>query len=83
VGLGLEAAQENGVKVMTRVLDHGGIFNEDLKPGHVFSEGDHRCCRPNGWGERGCDFLEQICVMVFSASSKIACLKDRHIAFSD
>ena len=60
VGLGLESAVQHGVKVMTRVLDHGGVFNDDLKPGHVFRQGDHRCYRPDGWVERGCASLEKI-----------------------
>ena len=53
VGLSLPAAAQHGVKVMTRVVDHGGVFHDDLKPGHVFRPGDHRAYRPAGWVEHG------------------------------
>ncbi|MDF1816944.1 MAG: aldo/keto reductase [Verrucomicrobiales bacterium] len=58
--IGLPAAKQHGVKIMTRVVDHGGIFNDELKPGHEFREGDHRSYRPAGWVERGCEFVEKI-----------------------
>ncbi len=58
--IGLPAARAHDIKVMTRVLDHGGIFFDDLKPGHRFREGDHRSYRPAGWVEHGCEFLEKI-----------------------
>ena len=60
VGLSLPAAKQHDIKVMTRVLDYGGIFTDDLKPGHEFRPGDHRTYRPDGWVERGCEFLEKI-----------------------
>ena len=60
VGLSLPAAKQHNIKVMTRVLDYGGIFTDDLKPGHEFRPGDHRTYRPDGWVERGCEFLEKI-----------------------
>ncbi len=60
VGLGLSAAAQHDVRVITRVLDYGGIFTDDLRPGHEFRPGDHRCYRPEGWVERGCDFLDKI-----------------------
>jgi aryl-alcohol dehydrogenase-like predicted oxidoreductase len=49
----LPAAQKNGVKIITRVVDHGGIFHDDVKPGHQFGERDHRSFRPPGWVEAG------------------------------
>jgi len=58
--IGLPSAKAHDIKVMTRVLDHGGIFYDDLKPGHRFRDGDHRSYRPTGWVEHGCEFLEKI-----------------------
>ena len=51
--LALPAAAAHGVKVMTRVLDHGGVFWDDVRPGHRFPPGDHRTFRPPGWVEAG------------------------------
>jgi len=34
-------------------VDHGGIFHDDVKPGHVFGTRDHRTFRPAGWVEAG------------------------------
>lgn len=54
VGLTLPACEQHGVKVMTRVVDHGGVFHGDLGlPGHVFKPGDHRTYRPEGWVQHG------------------------------
>ena len=54
VGLTLPACEQNNVKVMTRVVDHGGVFHGDLLlPGHEFKSGDHRTYRPEGWVEHG------------------------------
>jgi len=39
--LGLPACADNGTKVIARVVDHGGIFHGDVKPGHQFREHDH------------------------------------------
>jgi aryl-alcohol dehydrogenase-like predicted oxidoreductase len=54
VGLTLPACQQHGVKVMTRVADHGGVFHDDLgREGHQFKPGDHRTYRPEGWVQHG------------------------------
>lgn len=54
VGLTLPACENHGVKVMTRVVDYGGVFHGDLGlPGHQFKSGDHRTYRPEGWVGRG------------------------------
>ena len=54
VGLTLPICQRQGVKVMTRVVDYGGVFHDDLGGAeHVFKPGDHRTYRPDGWVERG------------------------------
>ncbi|MBK1881336.1 aldo/keto reductase [Luteolibacter pohnpeiensis] len=51
--LALPACEKYGVKVMTRVVDYGGVFHGDLKPGHSFKPGDHRAYRAQGWVEEG------------------------------
>ncbi len=52
-GLCLPAAVKHDVKIITRVVDHGGLFHDDVKPGHKFGEWDHRTYRPKGWVETG------------------------------
>ncbi len=56
----LEAAQRHGVKVITRVVDYGGLFWGDLRPGMELAQGDHRAFRPEGWVEAGLEKLERI-----------------------
>jgi aryl-alcohol dehydrogenase-like predicted oxidoreductase len=56
----LPAAEKHGVDVITRVVDYGGIFHDDVEPEHVFAEHDHRTFRPEGWIERGRERLEQM-----------------------
>ena len=46
------------MKLITRVVDHGGIFHDDVKPGHQFGERDHRAFRPAGWVELGSKKLD-------------------------
>ncbi len=49
----LPAAIKNNVSIITRVVDHGGLFHDDVKPGHKFGAQDHRAFRPAGWVEAG------------------------------
>lgn len=49
----LPAAREFNVDIITRVVDYGGVFHDDVKPGHTFGERDHRTFRPAGWVEAG------------------------------
>jgi len=56
----LEAAARNGVAVITRVVDYGGLFWDDLLPGAELPEGDHRAFRPAGWIEAGREKLERM-----------------------
>jgi aryl-alcohol dehydrogenase-like predicted oxidoreductase len=49
----LPAAERHGVKVITRVVDYGGLFHDDVLPGHEFPRSDHRGFRPAGWVEAG------------------------------
>lgn len=59
-GLVLPAARDHGVKILTRVVDYGGVFHDTLQPGHEFRPGDHRAYRPEGWVERGCAQREKM-----------------------
>ncbi len=54
----LDAARANGVDVITRVVDYGGMFHDDVLPGHAFAEYDHRKFRPQGWVQAGRAKLE-------------------------
>ena len=47
----LPAALKHGIDLLTRVVDYGGIFHDDVKPGHKFGTHDHRAFRPAGWVE--------------------------------
>jgi aryl-alcohol dehydrogenase-like predicted oxidoreductase len=54
----LDAAVRHDVKVLTRVVDYGGLFWGDLKPGTELTRTDHRSFRPAGWIEAGAAKLE-------------------------
>jgi aryl-alcohol dehydrogenase-like predicted oxidoreductase len=56
----LEAAASSQVKVITRVVDYGGLFWDDLLPGAELPAGDHRSFRPDGWIEEGRAKLERL-----------------------
>jgi aryl-alcohol dehydrogenase-like predicted oxidoreductase len=56
----LDAAERHGVKVITRVVDYGGLFWGDLRPGMELTKGDHRAFRPDGWIEAGLERLEPV-----------------------
>ncbi|MGE5282866.1 MAG: aldo/keto reductase [Chloroflexota bacterium] len=56
----LDAAERHGVKVITRVVDYGGLFWGDLRPGMELARGDHRAFRPEGWIEAGLEKLERV-----------------------
>lgn len=58
--LALDAARRNDVKVITRVVDYGGLFHDDVLPGHAFPRTDHRGFRPAGWVEAGHAKLERM-----------------------
>jgi aryl-alcohol dehydrogenase-like predicted oxidoreductase len=49
----LDAARHHDVALITRVVDYGGLFHDDVLPGHAFPRHDHRGFRPDGWVERG------------------------------
>src|SRR6202163_2837628 len=56
----LEAAAAHDVSLITRVVDYGGLFHDDVLPGHVFAEHDHRRFRPDGWVKAGREKLERM-----------------------
>jgi aryl-alcohol dehydrogenase-like predicted oxidoreductase len=56
----LDAAAAAGVKVITRVVDYGGLFFDDVLPGQELAPHDHRSFRPAGWIEQGRERLERM-----------------------
>ena len=58
--LALDAAARHEVGVITRVVDYGGLFHDDVLPGHEFGRGDHRGFRPAGWVEAGREKLDAL-----------------------
>lgn len=56
----LSAAVHHNVSLITRVVDYGGLFHDDVRPGHKFGTQDHRAFRPAGWVEAGCEKLERM-----------------------
>lgn len=56
----LPAAEKFDVKLITRVVDYGGLFHDDVKPGHKFGAQDHRAFRPAGWVEAGNEKMDKL-----------------------
>jgi aryl-alcohol dehydrogenase-like predicted oxidoreductase len=56
--LGAAAAAE--VMVITRVVDYGGLFFDDVRAGQEMLPHDHRSFRPAGWIEEGRARLESL-----------------------
>ena len=56
----LDGARHHGVDLITRVVDYGGLFHDDVLPGHAFPRHDHRGFRPEGWVERGHERIERM-----------------------
>jgi aryl-alcohol dehydrogenase-like predicted oxidoreductase len=56
----LDAAAKAGVSVITRVVDYGGLFFDDVLPGQQLLPSDHRGFRPAGWIEAGCERLDSM-----------------------
>jgi aryl-alcohol dehydrogenase-like predicted oxidoreductase len=54
----LDAAAAHDVSLVARVVDYGGIFHDDVLPGHTFADYDHRKFRPEGWVRAGREKLE-------------------------
>ncbi len=49
----LTAAEAHDINVMTRGVDYGGLFHDDLRSGHTFGSGDPRSRRSPTWLEDG------------------------------
>jgi aryl-alcohol dehydrogenase-like predicted oxidoreductase len=56
----LAAAARHDVRLITRVVDYGGLFWDDVRPGHEFAPRDHRTFRPEGWVQAGNEKLERL-----------------------
>jgi aryl-alcohol dehydrogenase-like predicted oxidoreductase len=56
----LDAAARHEVRVLTRVVDYGGLFWGDVRPGMEMAKHDHRAFRPEGWVEAGLEKLTQL-----------------------
>ncbi len=54
----LGAAADHRVRVITRVVDYGGLLFDDVHAGAELARGDHRGFRPAGWIEGGRARLE-------------------------
>jgi aryl-alcohol dehydrogenase-like predicted oxidoreductase len=58
--LSLGAAEQQGVRVITRVVDYGGLFWGDVTPETELPQGDHRSFRPEGWVAEGLAKLDRL-----------------------
>jgi aryl-alcohol dehydrogenase-like predicted oxidoreductase len=56
----LDAAAEQDIDVITRVVDYGGLFYDDLLRGTELGRHDHRSFRPVGWIESGLGRMDQM-----------------------
>jgi aryl-alcohol dehydrogenase-like predicted oxidoreductase len=56
----LRAAAAHDVALLTRVIDYGGLFWDDVRPGHPFGPRDHRTFRPAGWVDAGAAKLDEL-----------------------
>jgi aryl-alcohol dehydrogenase-like predicted oxidoreductase len=54
----LDAAAAHEVSLITRVVDYGGLFHDDVLADDDFAEHDHRRFRPAGWVREGRQKLE-------------------------
>jgi aryl-alcohol dehydrogenase-like predicted oxidoreductase len=56
----LDAATRQNVRVITRVVDYGGLFWGDVTPDTELPQGDHRSFRPEGWIAEGLARLDRL-----------------------
>jgi aryl-alcohol dehydrogenase-like predicted oxidoreductase len=56
----LPAALKHEVDLITRVVDYGGLFHDDVKTNHKFGPHDHRTFRPAGWVEKGLKKMDEL-----------------------
>jgi aryl-alcohol dehydrogenase-like predicted oxidoreductase len=79
----LSAAQAHEVGLMARVVDYGGMFHDDVLPGHAFAAHDHRRFRPDGWIEEGRRKLDQMRPLARAHNLtmlQLACARDLALA---
>jgi aryl-alcohol dehydrogenase-like predicted oxidoreductase len=72
----LDAAAAHDVKVITRVVDYGGLFFDDVLPGQELAPHDHRSFRPAGWieaGRRRLDVMRPIAERTGLSMIQLAC----------
>jgi aryl-alcohol dehydrogenase-like predicted oxidoreductase len=72
----LDAAARHGVRVITRVVDYGGLFWDDVTPDTELPQGDHRSFRPDGWiaeGRAKLDRLRPIAEWTGATLMQLAC----------
>ena len=77
----LDAAAQKDVKVITRVVDYGGLFWDILRPGAELGKTDHRSYRPAGWIEAGMtkiDLVRPIAERHGITLMQLACLWNLH-----
>lgn len=60
VRMSLPACVEYDVKVLARVVDHGGVFHGDVPDEDRFGPSDHRSFRPAGWVQQGRERLAKL-----------------------
>jgi aryl-alcohol dehydrogenase-like predicted oxidoreductase len=58
--LALPAAAAHDVRVITRVVDYGGLFWGDLRDASALGPRDHRAFRPAGWIDAGRARIERM-----------------------
>jgi aryl-alcohol dehydrogenase-like predicted oxidoreductase len=56
----LDAAAAHDVDLITRVVDYGGLFHDDVLSDDAFAKHDHRRFRPAGWVQAGREQLERM-----------------------
>lgn len=56
----LDAAHEQRISVITRVVDYGGLFYDDLTSEAGLGRHDHRAFRPAGWIDAGRERIERM-----------------------
>jgi aryl-alcohol dehydrogenase-like predicted oxidoreductase len=74
--LSLDAAARQGVRVVTRVVDYGGLFWDDVTAETELAPGDHRSFRPEGWiaeGRAKLDRLRSVAERAALTPMQLAC----------
>jgi len=56
----LDAAAAKGIDVITRVVDYGGLFHDDVHSEEDFPARDHRRFRAAGWVDQGIRKLDEM-----------------------